>query len=83
MAKKNYKVCMKRASSFTIYGEVEYLLSDHWTTVQLEEENPSDGLVKYYAKSNLMKQLAKEYLGSVNCWRRIYVDNSDLEIIRE
>lgn len=77
----NYKVCAKKGSSYTFYGEVEYLMKDYWTTIQFEEEQ-SEGLVKYFAKANLMKQVAKDILGSVRGWKRIYLDNSDLEIVK-
>lgn len=77
----NYKVCIKRGSSFTIRGEVEYLYQDYWTTIK-GEEGLSEGGIKYLAKANLMKQIAIGQFNNIRCWKYIYLDNSDLEIVR-
>lgn len=80
--KINYKVCAKRGSSITFYGEVEYLYQAYWTTIKAEE-GASDGEIKYLAKANLMKQIAINQFKNVRRWKHIYLDNSDLEIVRE
>ena len=76
-----YKVCAKRGSSFTLYGEVEYLYQAYWTTIKAEE-GLSDSAIKYLAKANLMKQVAIGQFQNIRCWKHIYLDNSDLEIVR-
>lgn len=77
----NYKVRAIQSSSFTYYGDVYYLNEDYWTTIKLEE-GMSDWWVKYYAKANLMKQIAKKMFKAIRTWKRIYLDVADLEVVR-
>ena len=77
----NYKVKAIQGRSFTYYGDVYYLNGDYWTTVKLEE-GLTDWWVKYYAKQNLMKQVAKTMFGRIRTWKRIYLDVADLEVVR-
>ena len=78
---KNYKVCVKGNSSIAFNGEIEYTMRDYWTTIKLEE-GMTDWWVKYYAKPNLMKQISKDLVGHCRAWKRVYIDVSDMEIVR-
>ena len=76
-----YKVKAKKGSSFTFYGEVYFLRKDHWTSIKTEQEI-GESEAKYLAKANLMKKVAKDLVGSMRPWKRVYLDNSDLEVVR-
>ena len=77
----NYKVCLKQGSSFQFYGETEYTTKEYWTTIKLEE-GLTDWHVKYYTKKNLMVQISKDLMGNARSWKHVYIDVSDMEVIR-
>ena len=79
---QNYKVVAMFNRSFTFDGEVYYLNQNYWTTIKAEK-GLSDWWVIYYAKQNLMKQVAKFMFKNIRMWKRVYLDNADIKVVRE
>lgn len=79
-----YKLCIKKDSTYYCsFSECERMvMKDHWTTIKLVGDNLSDGVVKYFGKANLMKQIAKQELGNIRLWKKIELDNYDIEVMR-
>ena len=77
-----YHVGIKADSSFTLYGEVMYTVRDYWTSVKTSD-GATETYVKLQAKDNLKKQLAMDLFGTPKLYKRaIYIDNSDLKVVR-
>lgn len=77
----NYKVCLKENSDVQFDGLTYTIDKDIWSTVKLED-GATDGAIKYAAKKNLMVNVARYYFGNANLWKHIYIDNSDIQVVR-
>ena len=75
-----YKVRFRKDSSFQFYGETYFSYRDYWTTVKLEDSD-TEAWVKHVAKKNLMIQVSKDMVGHAGCWKRVYLDNSDIDVV--
>ena len=81
MELKTFKVGIKENADVEFNGRTYALNKDYWTSVKLEE-NSTDSAIKIAAKQNLMVNIAKYFLGNIRLWKRLYIDNSDLVIIK-
>ena len=80
----NYKLHLRKNATYYCYlvGRECEVIQDLWTTIKLEK-GLNDFEVKYYGKANLMKQVAIKEWNNVRVWKKIVLDNSDIEVVRE